>query len=513
LLKKNIVFNVSLALSLVFIAFGIFSPERLGEIAGLLLEGIAEYMGWYYLVAVFFFLVVCVYAAFSKYGSIRLGKDSDRPKYSTASWIAMLYSAGIAISILFWGVAEPVYTYISPPFGEGSTAEAADTAMKYSFFHWGFHLWGTYAVVALILAYFQYRKNKPALLSATLYPILGERVNGPIGKAIDILTILASVFGVTTSLGLGTMQINGGLNSLWGVPNTTSVQVGIVLVLTVLFLLSAWSGLDKGIKHLSNLNIILALTIMTMLFVLGPTAQILKTFIGTTGQYLDDFLYLSFRLESFRDNSWISGWTIFYWGWLIAWAPFVGLFIARISQGRTIKEFIIGALVVPSVGTLFWFSVFGGSAIHFIQNLGHTALADAVTSDIAAALFSFYQYFPLSSLISVMTVILLFTFFITSADSATFVLGMFSEQGSLNPSNKTKVIWGLIMSTVAIVLLVSGGLKPLQSVSVAVALPFSIVIVLMCFSFLKSLKEETVSAEIEPPIENIEITLPKSKSM
>ncbi|MBD1382704.1 BCCT family transporter [Bacillus sp. IB182487] len=510
LLKKNIVFNVSLVISLLFIAFGIFSPERLGNIAAMLLEGIAEYMGWYYLAAVFFFLVVCIYAAFSKYGSIRLGKETDRPKYSTASWIAMLYSAGIAISILFWGVAEPVYTYTSPPFGQGGTAEAAETAMKYAFFHWGFHLWGTYAAVGLILAYFQYRKNRPALLSSTLYPLIGERVNGPIGKTIDIMTILASVFGVTTSLGLGTMQITGGLHSLWGIPNTVPVQIGIVVTLTVLFLISALSGLDRGIKYLSNINIILALTIMTMLFVLGPTAEILRTFVGTTGRYLDDFLYLSFRLESFRDNSWISGWTIFYWGWLIAWAPFVGLFIARISQGRTIKEFIIGALIVPSVGSLFWFSVFGGSALHLIHNLGETALANAVTSNIEAALFAYYQYFPLSSVISVMTVVLLFTFFITSADSATFVLGMFSEQGNLNPSNKTKLIWGIIMATVAIVLLVSGGLKPLQSVSVTVALPFSVVIVLMCFSFFKELRQEVVQAKVKT---DAEFKIPQSKSI
>lgn len=313
MLKDKTVYIVSLLLTLLFIIFGVFFKEQLADLSSSFLSSTINYFGWLYLSAAVGFLFFSIFLAYSKFGQIRLGEDSDRPAYSTGSWFAMLFSAGMGIGLLFWGVAEPVFHYTSPPFGEGNTADSAGVAMRYAFFHWGLQPWAIYTVVALSLAYFQFRKKLPALISSTFYPVLGDRIYGPIGKTIDILAIFATVFGVATSLGLGTMQIAGGLNSLWGVPNTTTVQIMIITIITVLFLASAWSGLNRGIRILSNVNMMLALFLMLLLIVVGPTAQIFKVLISTTGSYLNNFLYMSLRLEPFREDTWISGWTLFYW--------------------------------------------------------------------------------------------------------------------------------------------------------------------------------------------------------
>jgi glycine betaine transporter len=290
-----------------------------------------------------------------------LGKDTDRPEFSTGSWIAMLFSAGLAIGLFFWGVAEPVMHYLSPPFGEGKTAESAQTAMSVSVMHWGLHCWGAYSIVGLIMAYFQHRKNYPPLVNYSFQPLLGDKVNGPIGKLINILTIFSILSGITTSLGLGAKQMGAGLNYVWGVENTSSLQITIIVVLTVMFLASAYSGLDKGIKHLSNFNIILGFCIMLFIFFVGPTKQILQIFVTTTGHYLQNLVWMGFRMEPFRpDDTWLGNWTIFYWGWIVSFATFVGLFVARISKGRTIREFIIGSAVVPSLASALCFRYLAG---------------------------------------------------------------------------------------------------------------------------------------------------------
>ncbi|WP_209121883.1 BCCT family transporter [Alkalihalobacillus sp. BA299] len=489
-LKDNTVLCISLLITSIFVIFGVFFNELLAKWVEFFLGTTVEYFGWFYLIATLGFLFMATILIFSRFGKMRLGEDTDRPAYGTLSWISMLFSAGMGIGLVFWGVAEPLFHYVSPPYGEGGTTDAANTAMTYTYFHWGLHPWAIYTIIGLSLAFFQYRKKLPGLISSTFYPIIGERIHGPIGKTIDILAIFATVFGIATSLGLGTMQIAGGLNFLFNIPNTINSQIIIICVVTVIFAGSAFIGINKGMKILSNFNILLALGIMLTLMILGPTAQIFKVFTSTVGSYLDNLLFMSLRMRPFGDNSWITGWTLFYWAWWIAWAPFVGSFIAKISKGRTIKEFILGVLFIPTAGTFVWFSTFGGTSLHLVHNLGNTALADAATNDVTSALFAFLQYFPLGSILSVLAVILVVTFFVTSADSATFVLSIFSSKGNLNPSRKIKLVWGFILSLVSIVLLLSGSLNTLQSASIAAAFPFTIVMSVMCFALLKGLIKE-----------------------
>lgn len=492
------VFKISLLFTVLFIVLGIFFNKKLADLTSKFLNGTIDYFGWLYLSAAMLFLVFSIFLTTSRYGEIRLGEDSDRPEYSLGSWIAMLFSAGMGIGLIFWGVAEPVFHYSTPPFGEGNTAESAALAMRYSYFHWGLHPWAIYAVIALSLAYCQFRKKLPALISSAFFPIIGNRIYGPIGKTIDILAVFATIFGVATSLGLGTMQIAGGLSYLFGIPNETTIQILIVAVVTFLYIASAWSGLNKGIKILSNVNVILAFSLMVLLMMVGPTAQIFKILVSTTGSYINNIFSMSLRLEPFTDDQWIAGWTLFYWAWWIAWAPFVGTFIARISKGRTIREFILGVLIAPTVGTFFWFSTFGGSALNLIRDQGKTVFAEKVTADVTSALFEFFSYFPLSSVLTILSIVLIITFFVTSADSATFVLGMLCSNGDLNPSNKIKVTWGLIQSSIAIVLLISGGLTTLQTVSIATAFPFALIMIVMCYSLLKDLQKEFVRTSMLP---------------
>lgn len=484
------VFYISLTVIGLFVAWGIISPNHLAGTAEVMLTLMTEKFGWLYLLTVFIILCFCIFLIFSPYGNIRLGKDKDRPQFSTITWFAMLFSAGMGIGLVFWGVAEPLQHYINPPMGiEGRTAEAARVAMRYSFFHWGLHPWAVYTFIGLSLAYFNFRKGYRSLISSTFYPLLKDKVNGPIGKTIDILAILATAFGVATSLGLGALQVNGGLHEVFGIPTGIHVQILIIVVITVLYLISATTGLDRGIKTLSNLNVIVAGALLVFVLFFGYTSFIFETFTTTLGSYLQNIIQMSLRLTPFTQGKWVSNWTLFYWAWWIAWAPFVGMFIARVSKGRTIKEFVLGVLLVPSLFSFLWFSVFGGTALNLemFQNAG---LAQAVESDVTSALFITLKQLPLGTVISVLAILLIITFFITSADSATFVLGMLSSKGALNPKSLTKILWGLLQSAIAIVLLLSGGLTGLQTMSIISALPFAIILLLMIFSLIKALREE-----------------------
>jgi glycine betaine transporter len=483
------VFRISVIVVLLFVLWGLFDPEGFGEAANNALGFTIGKFGWFYLIAAFTFLLFSLYLAFSKYGKIKLGEDDSEPEYSTLTWFAMLFSAGMGIGLVFWGVAEPIYHYLSPPLGTGETPEAARTAMRYAFFHWGLQPWGIYTVIALALAYFQFRKGYKGLISWTFYPILGERVNGPIGKMIDILAILATVFGVATSLGLGTLQINGGLNYIFGLPNTTFYQILIIAIVTVLFLISATTGLDRGIRYLSNTNLVVAVGLMLTALFLGPTSFIFDLFTVTLGGYLQNLTQMSLRLTPFTQNPWVGSWTLFYWAWWIAWAPFVGMFIARVSKGRTVKEFILGVLIVPSLFSFIWFSVFGGTALYF-ELFGKLGIAEAVQNDVTTALFITLDQFPFGTILSMLATLLIITFFVTSADSATFVLGMLSSEGRLNPTNQTKMIWGILQSSIAVVLLLTGGLKALQTASIVTALPFALILLGMSYSIWKAFEEE-----------------------
>ncbi|MFS0918081.1 BCCT family transporter [Brevibacillus sp. 179-C 1.1 NHS] len=483
-------FLISLAIVFVIVLFGAISPELFASVASQVLKVTTTNFGWFYLIVTFGFLIFGVFLAFSRYGQIPLGSDDDEPEYSLPTWFAMLFSAGMGIGLVFWGVAEPVSHYFSPPAGvTGQTTEAAQTALRYAFFHWGLHPWGIYALIALALAYFQFRKGTKGLISSTFGPLLGERIHGPIGKAIDILAVIATAFGVATSLGLGTLQINGGLSHLFGLPSTTTVQIVIISIITVLFLLSATTGLDRGIKYLSNTNLVLAMLLLMLTLVLGPTSFIFDAFTSTLGSYLNNLISMSLRLTPFTQGTWVANWTLFYWSWWIAWAPFVGMFIARVSKGRTIKEFVICVMLVPSLLSFIWFSVFGGTALH-LEIFDQAPIGAAVQQDISTALFLALEQLPMGYILAVVAILLIITFFITSADSAIFVLGMLSSDGNLDPSNRVKITWGVLQSAIAIVLLLSGGLEGLQTASIVAALPFTVIMVLMCFSLVMALQEE-----------------------
>lgn len=488
------VYKLSILITLVFVLWGAIAPKNLGAVSKEAFSFTIVNFGWLYLFLALGFLLFALYLAFSKFGNIRLGSDDDEPEYSNLSWFAMLFSAGMGIGLVFWGVAEPISHYMDPPYGDARTPEAARLAVRYSFFHWGLHPWAIYTIISLSLAYFQYRKGYKGLISSTFYPLLKEKVNGPIGKAIDILAIIATVFGVATSLGLGALQINGGLSHLFGISISTFWQVIIIAIVTVLYLISATTGLDKGILLLSNGNLILAIGLLVITFSLGPTSFLLDTFTVSMGSYIQNLLQMSLRLTPFQDNPWIGTWTLFYWAWWIAWAPFVGMFIARVSKGRTIKEFVLGVLLIPSLFSFIWFSVFGGSALHLEMFEGKNITA-AVQNDITSALFITLEELPFGMIISGIATLLIVTFFITSADSATFVLGMLSSNGNINPANRIKFSWGILQSSIAVVLLLSGGLNSLQTASIITALPFGIIMALMCVSIYKALNQEVKMAK------------------
>ncbi|MFD2170974.1 glycine betaine uptake BCCT transporter [Tumebacillus lipolyticus] len=484
------VFRIAIIIVILFVTWGAIAPDSLSATTTSMLNFTTERFGWFYLIATFFFLVFAFSIAFSRYGKIKLGSDEDEPEYSNSTWFAMLFSAGMGIGLVFWGVAEPINHYMNPPLElQGKSIDAARVAMPYAFFHWGLHPWAIYAVMALSLAYFKFRKGAKGLISATFYPLLGERVNGPIGKTIDVLAIFATAFGVATSLGFGVLQINGGLTYLFGLPATFLVQAVIIAIVTVLFLLSAQTGLDRGIKTLSNVNLLFALCLLLFTLLLGPTSFIFDTFTTSLGNYLNNLVQMSMRMTPYSQGKWIQGWTLFYWAWWIAWAPFVGMFIARVSKGRTIREFMIGVLLVPSLLSFIWFSVFGGTALEFELFRGYD-IVESVKADMTSALFSTLHHLPLGTFLAGLATLLIITFFITSADSATFVLGMFSSKGDLNPSNRVKLTWGVLQSLIALVLLYSGGLEALQTASIVTALPFAVILVLMCWSVLKALEQE-----------------------
>lgn len=492
--KLTPVFLISLSLTAVFIIWGALTPDNLESVSSNIQSFLQHRFGWFYLLSASAILIFVIYLAFSKFGHIKLGADDDEPEYSTISWIAMLFSAGMGIGLVFWGVAEPVSHYFVPPSGEGESADAAMLAMRFTFFHWGLHPWGIYALIALSLAFFQFRKGQRGLISTTFYPLIGDRVYGPIGKTIDVIAVFATVFGVATSLGLGAIQINGGLSYLnENIPVTFSTQLLIIAGVTILFTLSALSGIGRGIKWLSNANVLVAILLMLFVLFTGPTTFLLNLFTSTLGNYAEYLPQMSFRMSPFNEDneSWIQSWTIFYWAWWIAWSPFVGTFIARISKGRTIREFIIGVLAVPTAFSAIWFSVFGGTGIFFEMFEG-VGIWDAMDqgANTEVALFATLSELPLSTIAIVLSIMLISTFFITSADSATFVVGMQTTNGMLNPPLRVKLTWGVVQAGSATVLLWSGGLNALQTASIVSAFPFAIILTLMMFSIHKALQQE-----------------------
>ena len=498
----GVVFYISAILSVVFVLWGVFFTENLSAVTSAVLGYALESFGWLYLIATTMFLVFAIFLAFSRLGKIRLGKDDERPEFGRLSWFAMLFAAGMGIGLVFWGVGEPVSHLITPPYGmaEPGSPEAARLSMRYSFFHWGLHPWAVYATIALALAYFNFRRGQGGLISSVFRPLLGDRVDGPIGKAIDILAILATLFGVAVSLGLGALQVNSGLNYLFQVPDSATVQVIIIAIITVCFMVSAVTGIGKGIRYLSNINLVLAACLLLFVFILGPTVFIINTFTQVTGSYLASVVPMSFEQNVFdQDSAWAQNWTLFYWATWIAWSPFVGAFIARISRGRTIREFVIAVLLVPSVVSFFWFSTLGGTAVNLVRSSASGEITSAVQQNVATALFVTFDQLPLALVTSLIAILLVSIFFITSADSASFVLGSMSTGGTLNPKTAVKLTWGAIIAAFAGVLLLAGGLDALQKVAIIAAIPFAFIMIAMCFSLYKGLSEEFEEQEEQGP--------------
>ncbi|WP_347551509.1 BCCT family transporter [Pseudalkalibacillus hwajinpoensis] len=488
---KNPVFWISTLVITLLVIWGAVAPEGFSSIASTVFSYTTNAFGWFYLMAVMFFVLFCFYLAFSKYGKVRLGKEDERPKYPYFTWIGMLFSCGFGVGLVFWGVAEPMTHFGAPPFGlgvEGGTEEAARTAMRYSFFHWGIHQWSVFTIVGLVMAYFQYKKGRGALISSTI------TVKEPKKKAswkttVNTLAVIATVMGVATSLGLGILQINGGLNYMYNVPQNAGIQLTITGILLVLYLFSSTTGLDKGIKYLSNLNLGLALSLMVFVIILGPTVFIFESFTVAVGDYIQHFIEMSFYMTPYQGGTWVKDWTIFYWAWVIAWSPFVGSFVARISRGRTVRELIFGVLIVPPFIAMVWIAVFGGAALNMDLFSG-TAITAAVGNDVTSALFVTLEQFPFTSILSGLSIFLIAVFLVTSADSATFVLGMMTSKGDMHPSMASKIVWGTLIAAISVVLIISSGLQGLQTASLIAALPFTIIMLLMCRALFISLRRD-----------------------
>lgn len=490
------VFFVSAGLILAFALLCAVFAQQAGRLFTTVQALIVADFGWFYIIAVAGFLIFVLFLMLSRYGDVKLGPDDSEPEYSYLSWFAMLFSAGMGIGLLFFGVAEPIQHYALPPVGEGRTIESARQAMVLTFFHWGLHAWAIYIVVGLALAYFAFRRGLPLTIRSALYPLIGRRIHGPIGHAIDIFAVLGTMFGVATSLGFGVLQVNAGFNYLFGLPTSVPVQIVLIAAITGMATLSVVAGLDKGVKRLSELNIILAVALLGFVLVAGSTVFLLQAFVQNVGAYLGAVVQRTFRMYAYEPNPWLGSWTLFYWGWWISWSPFVGMFIARISRGRTIREFVLGVLMVPSLFTFFWMTVFGNTAIA-LDVSGTAPIAETVADNLPVALFETLSQLPLSLVASGLATLLVITFFVTSADSGALVIDMITSGAAENPPVSQRIFWAVCAGIVAAVLLVAGGLEALQTAAIASALPFAVVMVFMCYGLLRALQMEGRGASID----------------
>lgn len=489
------VFITSSALIVCLLIFAAAMPNAADALFKTIQTNIVSNGSWFYVLVVAIVLLFVVYLGVSRYGEIKLGPDHATPEFSFITWLSMLFAAGMGIGLMFFGVSEPLMHFLAPPTADAQTIDAAREAMKTTFFHWGVHAWAIYAVVALILGYFAYRQNLPLTLRSALYPLIGDRIYGWPGHIVDIFAVTSTVFGVSTSLGLGASQVNAGLNYLFGLPSSTFVQICIMAGVVGLAVVSVSTGLEKGVRRLSETNMVLAVVLLVIVLVLGPTVFLLQAYMQNTGAYLSDIVRNTFNLFAYEKTDWIGGWTIFYWGWWLAWAPFVGLFIARISYGRTIREFVVGVLLIPSAFTLFWMTVFGNSAIDQVLVHGNNILANMVNEDTAVALFVFLEHFPFSSILNFIAVIMVIVFFVTSCDSGAMVVDMLCSHGRNDTPLWQRVYWAIGVGVVSAVLLYAGGLGALQTMTIAAALPFALVLLIAIMGLLKALRIEAVKRE------------------
>jgi choline/carnitine/betaine transport len=493
----RVLFAIAAVMAVGFVAWGFVSPAGLGSASGTALAWITGNLGWFFVLLATGFVVFVIWLAASRYGRIPLGRDGERPEFRTVSWIAMMFSAGMGIGLMFYGVAEPLAHYVSPPpmTSEAETSQAIETAMATTLFHWTLHPWALYAVVGLTVAYGTFRRGRRQLISSAFIPLFGERrVAGPAGRVIDVLAIFATLFGSACSLGLGALQIGSGMEILgWAGDVGNGLLVGIIAVLTAAFVASAVSGIAKGIQWLSNTNMVLALVLALFVFLVGPTVFILNLIPDAVGSYFSDLGAMAARTEATGGDpmaDWLRGWTVFYWAWWISWTPFVGLFIARISRGRTIRQFVTGVLLVPSVVSLLWFAVFGGTGI----NLQSTGAGVAGEGSSEGQLFAVLEQYPLATATTVLVMVLVGIFFVSGADAASIVMGSLSQRGTLEPSRGVVVFWGTTMGAVAaIMLLISDegeALTGLQNLTIIAAAPFALVMAVMAVSLVKDLRTD-----------------------
>lgn len=473
-----------------FLAIGIVFPNQADEVFGVIQSSILQSFGWFYLLAVGIFLVTVLLLCFGRYGRLKLGPDDSTPDFKFVSWIAMLFAAGMGIGLMFYAVGEPMSHFMAPPTAEPRSVPAMREAMTVTFFHWGIHAWAIYAVVGLSLAYFGYRYNLPLTIRSGLYPLLKERINGPIGHAVDIFAIVGTMFGIATSLGVGVSQINAGLAYLLGVPVGPVVQLPLIAVVTALATLSVVSGLDKGIRILSETNLVVAILLMLFVLVVGPTAELFRDLVQNLGLYLDTLVLRTFNIYAYEPTPWIDAWTLFYWAWWISWSPFVGMFIARISRGRTVREFVTAVLFIPAGFTFIWMTVFGNTAMFIDTSVAAGEVGQAIAADISTGMFRFFEYLPFSGLTSTLAIILVSIFFITSSDSGSLVVDSIAAGGETETTTGQRVFWCVMEGVVAASLLLAGGLAALQSATVASALPFTVIMLGLVWSLYLGMRAD-----------------------
>ncbi|MGQ9426659.1 BCCT family transporter [Gilvimarinus sp. F26214L] len=486
---EPVVFLGAAAIVIAFCIYGgVFTESASTAFSGVQ-SWISETLGWYYVSATTFMLIFVVWLALSPFGKVRLGKKDERPEYRRLPWFVMLFSAGMGTGLVFWGVAEPLSHYLDPPVGDGSTAYSAREAMHYTFFHWGLHPWAIYMVFAVAVGYFHFRMDLPLAPRSILYPLLGERIRGPIGHGVDILCTVGTLLGVSTSLGLGAMQINVGLDIFFPVGISPFVQVLIIAVITLVATGSVVLGVRKGIRRLALLNLALAGLLLLFVLIAGPTVAILETFVNSIGLYFQKLVQTSFSINFARDTEWQATWTLFYWGWWISWSPFVGIFVARISRGRTVRELVAAGLVAPTLVTFFWMSVFGGTALQF-QLFGGAEIAEQVKGNVAISLHALLQMMPWASVTMILATVVVIIFFITSSDSGSLVDDIVTSGGHPNPPTIQRVFWAVSEGAVAATLLVVGGLTAIQQAAISLGLPMSVLLLVAIASLIRVQRQE-----------------------
>jgi choline/glycine/proline betaine transport protein len=482
------VFFISGGLIVLFVILTLFFEHNIDDLFTRVQTSVSHYAGWFFVASMNIILIFIISLLLGRFSNIRLGGEGARPEFSTLGWYAMLFSAGMGIGLLFYGVAEPMFHFVTSPLAEPGTAEAARVAMDITFLHYGLHPWALYALVGLSLAFFSFNRNLPLSIRAVFYPIFGERIYGGIGNVIDIMATVATMFGVATSLGLGVQQVNAGLNHLLGIPQSTSVQVILIAAITAVATWSVVRGLEGGIKVLSQLNVVIAGSLLLFVLLLGPTLFVLNALVENVGYYIQNFPQLSTWNETYENTEWQNGWTVFYWGWWISWSPFVGMFIARISYGRTVREFIKGVLFVPTLVTFIWMTTFGNTAL-YIEMFGAGGIANAVQENLPVSLFVLLENFPFDMITAALAVAVVITFFVTSSDSGSLVIDIITAGGNPEPPKLQRIFWAVMEGVVAAALLIGGGLVALQTAAITTGLPFAIILLGMCYALHKGMDE------------------------